>query len=264
MPHADVNGTSLHYRFDGPESGPVVLLGNSLATDLTMWDPQVPALTGAGYRVLRYDRRGHGQSAAPPGPYTLEQLAGDVVGLLDALGLPCVHFCGLSIGGMVGQILGAEHAQRFHSLTLCDTSPHMGNPESWDARMANVRAGGMQAELEPTLQRWFTPEGIQRLPQVIEQVTRMILSTSVEGYCGCGAAIQQLDNRARLPRIALPTLVLVGREDHGTPVEPNRFIHEQVAGSRFTILDNAAHLSNMEQPEAFNAALLEHLRANGG
>lgn len=263
MPNAQANGTTLHYRFDGPEDGAVVLLCNSLATDLGMWEPTVPALTQMGYRVLRYDRRGHGQSAAPPGPYSLEQLAGDVVGLMDALGLRRVHFCGLSIGGMVGQVLGAEHGDRLLSLTLADTSPHMPDPAPWDERMAAVRSGGMAAVLEPTIERWFTPAGRERLPDVVQQVRQMILGTSVEGYCGCAAAIQHLDNRARLPHIKAPTLVIVGEEDQGTPVAANRFIHEQVPGSGLVIIPEAAHLANMEQPDAFNGALLAHLEAQG-
>jgi 3-oxoadipate enol-lactonase len=264
MPTATQNGITLHYRFDGDEGAPVVLLCNSLATDLGMWEPQVPALTHAGYRVLRYDRRGHGKSAVPPAPYTLEQLADDAVGLLDTLGLARVHFCGLSIGGMVGQILGAEHGARLLSLTLCDTAAHTPAPAAWDERMAAVRAGGMAAVVDATIERWFTPPGRQRQPQVIQRVREMILNTPVEGYCGCGAAIQRLDNRERLGRIRVPTTVIVGEEDQGTPVAAARFIHERVPGSTLTVLPRAAHLANLEQAPAFNDALLKHVQAHSG
>ena len=263
MPTATANGVTLNYRLDGPQDGPVVMLANSLASNLGMWEPQVPALSAAGFRVLRYDKRGHGGSAVPPGPYTMEQLAADAVGLLDALGIARAHFCGLSIGGMIGQQLGARFGDRFASLTLCDTAAYMAAKDAWDARFAAVRGGGMAAVVDATLDRWFTKSGQQRLPQAIQAVRGMILGTPVEGFCGCGAAIQAMDNRPLLGAIRKPTLVIVGREDQGTPVEANQYLHEHIPGSALAILDDAAHLCNLEQPEAFNAALLGHLERHG-
>lgn len=259
MPTVTANGVTLHYHLDGPQDGPVVLLANSLATNLAMWEPQVPALSGAGYRVLRFDKRGHGRSAVPAGPYSMEQLAADAVGLLDALKIARAHFCGLSIGGMIGQQLAARHGDRFASVTLCDTTPWVPNKAQWEERFAAVRGGGMAAVVEATLERWFTKPGQQRLPQVMQQVRGMILGTPVEGFCGCGAAIRDMDSRPLLAQIRRPTRVIVGQDDPATTVEVAQFLHQHIAGSTLTILESASHLCNLEQPAAFNAALLAHL-----
>jgi 3-oxoadipate enol-lactonase len=260
MPTATANGVKLNYRLDGPEQGPVLLLANSLATNLSMWEPQVPAFTDAGYRVLRFDKRGHGASAVPAGPYTMEQLAADALGLLDALKIERAHFCGLSIGGMIGQQLGARHGDRFASIALCDTTAFVPDKQSWEQRFAAVRSDGMAAVLDATLERWFTAAGRARLPEVMGKVREMILATPVEGYCGCGAAIRDMDNRPLLAQIQRPTLVLVGRHDPGTTVEAAQYLHEHIPGATLAILDDSAHLCNLEQPEAFNAAVLAHLR----
>ena len=261
MPHLDANGIGHHYRWDGPEDGPVVMLSNSLASNLSMWEPNVPALTGAGYRVLRYDSRGHGNTAAPDGPYTMELLAADALGLLHALGLERVHFCGLSKGGMIGQTLGASHGDRLRSLTLCDTAAV--SPLPWDERIASTRAGGMETVVDGTLERWITPEGRANMPEWVEKIRAMILSTPVEGYCGSIAAIRDMDQRESIRAITTPTHVIVGKEDFGTPVEAARLIHERIAGSKLTIVPKAAHLSNVDQPAVFNDALLGFLKSNG-
>ena len=261
MPHVDANGVGHHYRWDGPEGGPVVMLSNSLASDLTMWEPQMPALTGAGYRVLRYDSRGHGDTAVPDGPYTMELLAADVVGLMDALDLERVHFCGLSKGGMIGQTLGAVHGNRMRSLTLCDTAAIREVP--WNDRIASARAGGMEAVVDGTLEIWITPEGRARMTEWMEHGRAMILNTPVEGFCASIAAVRDMDQRESIRAITTPTHVIVGEKDFGTTVEDARMIHERIAGSRLTIVPKAAHLSNVDQPEAFNEALLGFLKANG-
>ncbi len=261
MERIDVNGTSLHYRIDGPSSGPTVMLSNSLASNLTMWDPQVPALTGAGFRVLRYDSRGHGQSAAPEGPYSMEKLADDAVALMDALELDKVHFCGLSKGGMVGQMLGTNRGDRLISLTLCDTAAHIPPPESWDERIAAVSAvGGMGNVVDAILERWFTKPGQARMPEEVAKVREMILATPVVGFSACCMAIREMDQRESIRAITTPTLVIVGEQDPGTTVEMARFIHERIEGSKLVILPEAAHLSNVEQSEGFNAALLDFLQ----
>jgi len=259
MALAAVNGTTIHYRFDGPETGSVVMLSNSLASNLTMWDNQIPALKAAGYRVLRYDSRGHGQSAATPGPYSIAMLAADVVGLLDFLHLGKVHFCGLSLGGMVGQVLGASYGDRLLTLTLCDTSALPPQPEIWDERIASVMKNGTKILVDTAIDRWITKAGQKRLPREAEKARQMILNTPAVGYCGCGAAIRDLDLRESIRSIKTRTLVIVGDEDEGTPVSAAEFIHGQIVGSKLMIIPAAAHLSNVEQAEIFNAALLEFI-----
>jgi 3-oxoadipate enol-lactonase len=236
------------------------MLSNSLASNLSMWDLQIPALVGAGFRVLRYDSRGHGQSAAPAGAYTMEMLAADAVGLLDALGVTQVHFCGLSKGGMVGQMLGTHHAGRLLSLVLCDTAAHLGPPEIWDQRMAAAREKGMAGLVDAFIDRWFTKPGQWRLTAEVEKVRQMILATPVEGFCGCCRAIQAMDQRESIRAITTRTLVLVGEHDPGTPVSAAEFIHQRIAGSQLVVIKDAAHFVNVEQAEVFNAALLEFLR----
>lgn len=263
MPNTDVNGTTLHYQFDGPEQAPVVMLSNSLASNLTMWDPQIAALTGAGFRVLRYDSRGHGQSAVPQGPYTIEMLAEDAVGLMDALELEKVRFCGLSKGGMVGQVLGARHGGRLLSLALCDTSAYMmaAGTAAWDERIATVREKGMAGVADGTIDRWFTKPGQQRMPDEVEKVRQMILATPVEGFCACCEAIKGMDQRESIRAITTPTLVVVGEQDPGTTVEMAREIHERIPASELAILPEAAHFSNVEQADGFNEALLGFLKS---
>ncbi len=262
MPHLNANGIRHHYRLDGPEDGAVLMLSNSLASDLSMWELQVPALTAAGFRVLRYDSRGHGQSDAPPGPYSIGQLTDDAVGLLDALEVERAHFCGLSKGGMIGQALGTLHGDRLISLTLCDTTAHIGQAVPWEERMRAVREGGMAAVVDTTVERWLTAEGRARRPEWEQNIRRMILDTPVEGYCASAMAIQEMDQRETIRAITVPTHVVVGREDNATPVEAARLLHERIGGSRLTVLPQAAHLANVDQPEAFDAALLEFLQAH--
>ena len=264
MAQAEVNGTTIHYQFDGSDDAPVVMLSNSLASNLAIWDHQVPALLEAGYRVLRYDSRGHGRSHAPAGPYSIELLGRDAVGLMDACGLDQVCFCGLSMGGMVGQWLGANAGDRLISLALCDTASHMeGGGDAWQQRIEAVEAGGMEAVVEGTVERWFTKPGMARLPDEVGAVRAMILGTPVVGFQACCMAIRDLDLRPGLGRITTPTLVIVGEEDPGTPVEKAREIHAGIAGSELVILPDCAHLSNLEQAPAFNEALLGFLARHG-
>ena len=264
MPLTDVNRTTLNYSLDGFGGGAVVMFSNSLAANLTMWDVQVPVLVEAGYRVLRYDSRGHGQSGAPEGPYTMEMLTADAVGLMDALGLEKVHFCGLSKGGMVGQMLGTHHADRLISLVLCDTAAHLGPKEIWEERMAAVREQGMAGLVDAFIDRWFTKPGQKRMPDEIKKVRAMISATPVPGFCGCCCAIRDMDQRESIRTISVPTLVMVGEHDPGTPVSAATYIHEQIASSRMKIIDGAAHFINVEQKSVFNEALLSFLGENGG
>lgn len=255
-----VNGININYTLEGPTTGPVVTLSNSLASDLLMWEPQLPALT-TRFRVLRYDTRGHGETDAPPGPYTLETLAEDTRALLQALSIARTHFIGLSMGGMIGQLLALQHPGLLHSLTLCDTMSRVP-PEArpmWQERIWTAQNQGMESLVEPTITRWFTAPFRAQRPGVIDQVRAMIRATPVAGYAGCCAAIAALDLTDSLAAITVPTLIMVGEDDPGTPVTASRTMQEHIKGSELVILKSAAHLSNLEQPQAFNEALTSFL-----
>jgi len=250
------NGISMNYAFDGPSGAPVVMMSHSLATDFGMWDPTVPPLTPR-WRVLRYETRGHGATEAPSGPYTLEQLAADALALLRALGIQRVHWVGLSLGGMIGQTLALAAPDVLLSLALCDTTsraPADAKP-LWEERIRTAETTGMTALVEPTLARWFTASFRERRKDVIDRVATMIRTTPVTGYTGCCHAIMNLNLTNRLGDIKLPTMVIVGEHDAGTPVAASRVIAENVKGARLQVIPSAAHLSNMEKPEAFNQAL---------
>ena len=258
------NGISVNYTLDGPASAPVVTLSHSLATDLSMWDPQMKALT-ARYRVLRYDTRGHGGTDAPAGAYTLDQLADDAQALLKALGVARTHWIGLSMGGMIGQTLALKSPEIFLSLSLCDTSsriPAEAKP-LWADRIKTAQTQGMEPLVEGTIGRWFTAPFREQRNDVVEPVRTMIRRTPPQGYAGCCAAISALDLTDRLPAIKIPTLVVVGEEDQGTPVAASQAIQAKIAGSQLEILKSAAHLANMEQPEAFTKAVTTFLARLG-
>jgi len=236
------------------------MLSHSLATDLSMWDPQMKALT-AHYRVLRYDTRGHGGTDAPAEAYTLDQLAHDARTLLQALGIAKVHWVGLSMGGMIGQTLALKSPELFLSLSLCDTSsriPAEAKP-LWADRIKTAQTQGMEPLVEGTISRWFTAPFREQHKDVVDPVRTMIRRTPPQGYAGCCAAISALDLTDRLPAIKLPTLIVVGEEDQGTPVAASQAIQAKIAGSQLEILKSAAHLANMEQPEAFTKALTSFL-----
>jgi 3-oxoadipate enol-lactonase len=262
MHHATVNGIEIHYEVAGPGDGTPVILSNSLATNFKMWDRQVEPLQMEGFKVVRYDSRGHGQSDAPQGPYSIEMLADDAAGLLDYLSIDSAHFCGLSKGGMVGQMMGVRHAQRIKSLTLADTAAAMPAKDVWEQRIAMVRDGGMEAVVNGTVDRWITLAGQQRSPDEVAQVREMILSTPVAGFIGCAQAIMAMDMRPTNPSITKPTLVICGEEDTGTTPEQAKEIADTIPGAALELLPNAAHLANIEQPVAFTNSLLQHLLAN--
>jgi 3-oxoadipate enol-lactonase len=251
-----VNDIDVHYTLEGPAEGPSVTMSHSLATDLSMWDPQAAALAKR-YRVLRYDTRGHGGTDAPGGAYSLDQLADDARGLLEALGIARTHWVGISMGGMIGQTLALSAPGVLQSLALCDTSsrvPAEARP-LWDERVAVAETKGMDPHVEPTIARWFTPKFVESRPDVIKPVREMIRRTNPRGYAGCCQAIRALDLTDRLGAITLPTLIIVGAQDVGTPVAASQAIHERIRGSELVILDPASHLSNLEQPDAFTHAL---------
>ena len=261
MPTANVNDTTLHYRFDGPEDAPVILISNSLASNLTMWDHQIDTLLGLGLRVLRYDSRGHGQSGVTPGPYSIEMLTADAIGLLDAFGIERASLMGCSKGGMVGQMAGTNYGDRIDKLVLCSTSAYMGGGDMWEARIAAVTNGGLAAVVDASIDRWFTKPGQERLPADIARVREMILATPPEGFIACAQAIAAMDQRETIRAIGRPTLVVVGEDDPGTPPAAAELIHDRIAGSKLVVLEESAHFCNVEQADAFNAALEEFLGA---
>ena len=250
------NGIQVNYTLEGPADGPMVTMSHSLATDLSMWDPQAKALAGR-YRVLRYDTRGHGGTDAPAGAYSLSQLADDARALLKALGVARTHWIGLSMGGMIGQALALSSPEILQSLSLCDTSSRIpaDMKHLWDERIAAVEAKGMEPMVEPTVARWFTPKFIETRKDVVEPVRTMIRRTPAKGYVGCCHAIKPLDLTDRLKGITLPTLIIVGAQDMGTPLAASQAINQQIKGSELVVLDPASHLSNLEQPVAFTQAL---------
>lgn len=254
------NGSRFRCLVEGPDAAPCIVLSHGLATDLSMWDDLVPLLTPT-HRVLRYDSRGHGQSAATPGDYTLAQLGADVIGLLDAFGLDKVHFAGLSMGGMVGMGLGLHHPDRLHSLAVCDARAE-APPEyrdAWGERARKVRADGIEVMVEPSVTRWFT-EAFQHTETArMEAMRTMIRRTSVDGYAGSAAALRALDYERHLAGLRVPTLFLVGSDDAGAPPAVMRRMHEKTPGSRFAEIAEAGHLSVVEQPQAFARALLDFL-----
>ena len=252
------DGVRLHYEVEGPEGVPPVLFSNSLGTRLEMWDSQVSAL-GERFRVIRYDSRGHGRSDAPAGDYTIQQLAEDAVALLDGLGVEEAHFCGLSKGGMVGQVLGARYGQRITSLMLCSTACHMPGVELWEGRIRTAREQGMGPLADQVVERWFTEPFRRSGDPTVEQVRRMILETPAEGYAGCCAAIRDMDLREVIGTIKAPALIVVGADDPATPPEKAHEIAGLVSHARVEVLDQAAHLLNLEQPVAFNDLLVRFL-----
>lgn len=252
------NGIEINYAIEG--DGPVVTFSHSLGCNLSMWDAQAAALRGR-YRVLRFDTRGHGQSGAPTGAYTLEQLAEDLLGLLQGLGIERTHFVGLSMGGMIGQVFALKYPEMVQSLVLCDTTsryPAAAAPV-WQDRIKTVEGKGMEPLVEPTLGRWFTAPFRARRPDLMAQVGEMIRDTPAQGYVGCCHAIPQINVTDRLGAVACPALVIVGEEDPGTPVEMARDIHAALPSAELAILRSASHLSNLEQPEEFNRVLLRFL-----
>ena len=254
-----VDGARIHCRIDGSENAPVVVLSNSLGTDLAMWEPQVDALAQA-FRVVRYDTRGHGASTVTPGPYAIERLGRDVVGVMDGLGVGRAHFCGLSLGGITGMWLGIHAPGRLQRLVLANTAALIGPPANWNARIENVRNGGVAAISPAVMQRWFTAEFIAEQPETLAAMKRMMDRQPADGYIACCAAVRDMDQRDSISAIAAPTLVIAGTHDIATPAADGRFLVEHIQGAAYTEL-GAAHLSNIEAAPAFTHALLSFLNA---
>lgn len=250
----------VHPVLDGPADGPVVVLSNSIGSDHRMWEPQVKPLADNGFRVLRYDTRGHGESPVPDGPYGIEELGEDVLALLDRLGVESAHFVGLSIGGMTGMWLGAQAPDRIASLVLCCTSAQPGNTRMWIERAAQVRAEGMAGIADAGLRRWFTQDWIDANPEQAVRMREMMTATPAEGYASCCELLADLDLVPLLPKITAPTLVVSGAADKALAPDHGRVVADGIAGARFEVVDHAAHLGSYEQAERFTQLILEQLR----
>ncbi|MCX2896689.1 3-oxoadipate enol-lactonase [Pseudomonas mandelii] len=253
----------LHYQLDGPSDAPVLVLSNSLGTDLHMWDAQIDAFT-KHFRVLRFDTRGHGKSLVTPGPYSIEQLGRDVLALLDALHIERAHFCGLSMGGLIGQWLGINAGDRLLKLVVCNTAAKIGDPSVWNPRIETVlrdRAAAMVALRDASIARWFTADFAAANPAVANRITDMLAATSPEGYAANCAAVRDADFRDQLASIKVPLLVIAGTEDAVTPPAGSHFIQERVAGAEYAEF-HAAHLSNVQADVAFSERVLAFLLAD--
>jgi 3-oxoadipate enol-lactonase len=249
----------LHYELSGKAGAPVLLFSNSLGTNLGMWEGQRVALDKQ-YRILRYDKRGHGQSSVPPPPYKVEQLGCDVLGLLDGLRIDRVNFCGLSIGGLTGMWLGIHAPHRLHKLVLCNTGARIGTGEMWNARIESVRKGGTKSIAPAVVERFFSPEFRARCPQVVSTAQTVLGEISTEGYVGCCSALRDADLRQRIASIHAPTLVIAGGRDNATPPALGQELRDHIPGAQYVELP-AAHLSNIEAASEFNAALTKFLSA---
>jgi len=256
------NGIQMNYELSGKKDGPFVILSHSLGSSLVMWNPQMKTLE-PHFQVLRYDIRGHGRSEAPPGAYTLELLGEDAVALLDVLEIEKVDWIGLSMGGMIGQSVALNYPRRLKSLALCDTGAAIA-PEAqplWQERIDAVREKGVASQLEPTMERWFTPSFLKLNPYMLGVIRKEFLATPAQGYLGCIYAIRKLNYLDRLSTIEIPTLIMVGEDDPGTPVAASEAMHQRIPDSRLVIIKSACHLSNVEQPEVFNTNLITFLKS---
>ena len=259
MPIASTDNMELNYRIDGDEGLPWLTLSNGLGLDLTMWDPQIPALSGK-YRVLRYDTRGHGTSDTPAEPFAIEHLGRDVLALLDRLGVARTHLCGFSMGGLIGIWLGIHAPQRLNKLVLAHTAALIGLRSTWNERIDIVNAKGMQAVSGAAMQRWFTAGFIASQPDVVSAMKASMERTSAAGYVRCCAAIRDADFREGIVRITAPTMILAGTQDIATTPADARFLAQRIASSSLVEIDSA-HLSNVEKPREFSEALHAFLGA---
>lgn len=256
------NGIEVNYELHGKEGAPWLVLSHSLACSVRMWDPQIAALKDR-YRILAYDTRGHGATEAPQGAYTLETLADDLFFLLKELKVGTPHYCGLSMGGMIGQTFALKYPGVLKTLTLADTTsryPAEAAPV-WAERIKTASERGMGPLAQPTLERWFTETFRKANPAVVNGIRKLILATPVAGFVGCSHAIPKINLTARLKEIECPILVIVGEQDPGTPVAMAKEIHDNAPGSKLVVIPQAAHLANLEQPAAFTRALEQFLQA---
>jgi 3-oxoadipate enol-lactonase len=257
MAFAELNGLRMRYEFSGLDNGPVLVFSHPLGTDLTMWDGQA-ADFGKKFRVLRYDKRGHGGSSSPVGPYTIEQMGRDAVALLDHLKLEKVNYCGLSIGGQTGMWLGVNAPERLNKLVLSNTAAKIGNDDGWNARIDAVTKGGVKSVSKVVIDRWFTPEFQAKAAAEIEKIRNVFERSDAAGYIACCAAVKTFDFREKVGGVRVPTLVVAGTHDPATTPVNTKFVADRITGSKFVEL-SASHLSNIEQREKYSAAVAEFL-----
>jgi len=257
MINAD-DGCPINVEVEGSAGAPALMLSNSLGTNLHMWDDQASEFS-KHFRLIRYDRRGHGKSGVPQGPYSMERFGRDVLSVLDALGVKKTSWCGLSMGGMVGQWLEANAPDRIEKLVLSNTHYYYADKTPWNDRIKMAREKGLAAMVDANMQRWFTKSFRNRAPDVIGRMKDMFVATDPKGYIACCEAIREMDFRESNPRITAPTLVIVGAQDAATPPAAGEAIAHQIKGARLVSVD-AAHISNMEQPNAYTEAVLNFLR----
>jgi 3-oxoadipate enol-lactonase len=257
VPFIETENSRIHYLLEGPASAPILVFSNSLGTNLSMWDSQATVFR-ENFRLLRYDTRGHGNSSVSPGSYSIEQLGKDVLALLDELHLHGIHFCGLSMGGMIGMWLGVNAPERLHRLTLCNTGAKIGTPEAWNARIEAVQKNGMKSVAAAVVERWFTPAFRQKAPATIANTLKILEGTNADGYAACCAAVRDFDFREQLGRIRVPTMVIAGAHDPATPPADGRFLAQHIPGAQYVEL-NAAHLSNLEDQDRFTNELAAFL-----
>ena len=253
------NGIHVNYQVDGAEGAPWLVLCNSLATDLSMWDEQAAELKRS-FRVVRYDQRGHGGTDAPADRYTFDLLIADVIALLDALAITRAHFGGLSMGGATALGLALRHPDRIDRAIICDSgcASSPATSQQWEERIAVARAQGMAALVEPTIARWFPPDTVAANPPHLDRVRAMIRATPVNGFIGCAAALADHDFRSAVGTVTRPVLFMVGEKDGTTPAAM-RQMHATLAGSAFVELPGAGHISNLDQPARFTRAIAEFL-----
>ena len=253
------DGCPINVEVEGRESAPVLMLSNSLGTDLHMWDDQMGEWS-KHFRVVRYDRRGHGQSGVPKGPYSMERFGRDVLAILDELEIEKVNWCGLSMGGMVGQWLGANAPDRIEKLILSNTNFNYADKGPWNDRIKFVREKGLAELVDPNMERWFTKEFRARAPQTIARMKEMFLASDLAGYIASCEAVRDMNFTASNTRITAPTLVIVGKQDAATPPSAGEAIVQQIKGAKLAALD-AAHISNIEQPKLYAETVINFLQA---
>lgn len=259
MPMIDAgDGCLLNVSVDGRGDGPALILSNSLGCSLQMWEPQMAAFARE-FRVVRYDRRGHGQSNVPPGPYSFQRFGEDVLAILDALNIERAHFCGLSMGGMVAQWLGAHAGDRIDKIILANTTCYYPDPGNWHKRIEAIRNGGIAAVADTVVSGWLTSEFREREPAIAQRMKAMLLASPVAGYLACCEVLSTLDQRALLPQIKSSVLVIAGLHDQGANLAAHEYLRSNIPKADLTVLD-AAHISNVEQPHAFAHAVIGFLQ----
>jgi 3-oxoadipate enol-lactonase len=259
MPMIDADGCPIYVEVSGRDDAPALILSNSLGTNLHMWDEQTPEWS-KHFRVVRYDRRGHGKSGVPQGPYSMERFGRDVLAVADALDIETFNWCGLSMGGMVGQWLGANAPDRVEKLILSNTNYNYADKTPWNDRIKFVQDKGLAELVEPNMERWFTKGFRENSPQTVARIREIFLKTDPVGYIACCEAIRDMDFTASNPSIAAPTLVIVGSQDPATPPAAGEAIAKQIKGAKLAALD-AAHIANMEQPKIYTETVLNFLHA---